>query len=44
MFVCGLHREDFVWTRATDIPPLLQEVYIEIFLDISSGSSHLTSS
>jgi hypothetical protein len=44
MFVCGLHREDFVWTRATDNPPLLPEVYIEILLDRTYGSSHLTSS
>jgi hypothetical protein len=44
MFVCGLHREDFVQTRATDNPPLLLEVYIEILLDRTSGSSHLTSS
>jgi hypothetical protein len=40
VFVCGLHREDFVRTRATDNPPLLQEVYIEILLDRTSGSNH----
>jgi hypothetical protein len=44
MFVCGLHREDFVWTRAIDNPPLLSEVYIEILLDKTFGSSHPTSS
>jgi hypothetical protein len=41
--MCGLHREDFVQTQAIDNPPLLWEVYIEILLDITSGSSHLTS-
>jgi hypothetical protein len=44
MFVRGLHREDFVRTRATNNPPLLPEVYIEILLDITSRSSHPTSS
>jgi hypothetical protein len=42
--MCGLHREDFVRTRATDNPPLLLEVYIEILLDRTSTSSHLTNS
>jgi hypothetical protein len=44
MFVCDLYKEDFVQTRATDNPPLLLEVYIEILLNRTSGSSHLTSS
>jgi hypothetical protein len=44
VFVCGLHREDFVRTQAIDNPPLLPEVYIEILLDKTFGSSHLTSS
>jgi hypothetical protein len=30
VFVCGLHREDFIRIQATDNPPLLPEVYIEI--------------
>jgi hypothetical protein len=44
VLVCGLHREDFIRTRAIDNPPLLPEVYIEILLDKTSRSSHLTSS
>jgi hypothetical protein len=44
VFVCGLHRKDFVWTQAIDNPPLLPEVYIEILLDKTFGSSHPTSS
>jgi hypothetical protein len=38
--MCGLHREDFVRTRATDNPSVLLKVYIEILLDRTSGSSH----
>jgi hypothetical protein len=30
--MCGLHREDFVRTQATDNPPLLPEVSSRFFL------------
>jgi hypothetical protein len=31
VFVCGLHREDFVQTRATDNPRLLLDVSLRFF-------------
>jgi hypothetical protein len=39
--VCGGHREVFCQTRVTDSSPLVPEVYVEIYLDRTSGISHL---
>jgi hypothetical protein len=43
VIVCGGHREVFCQTRDTDSSPLVLEVYIEIYLDKTSGMSHPTS-
>jgi hypothetical protein len=43
MVVCGGHREVFYQTRVTDSSPLVPEVYIKIYLDRTSGISHLIS-
>jgi hypothetical protein len=43
MVVCGGHREVFCQTRVTDSSPLIPEVYVEIYLDKTSGISHPTS-
>jgi hypothetical protein len=43
MVVCGGHREVFCQTRVTDSSPLVYEVYVEIYLDRTSGISHPTS-
>jgi hypothetical protein len=43
MVVCGGHREVFFCTQVTDSSPLILEVYIEIYLDRTSGISHPTS-
>jgi hypothetical protein len=41
--ICGGHREVFCRTRVTDSSPLIPEVYIEVYLDRTSGISHPTS-
>jgi hypothetical protein len=43
MVVCGGHREVFCRTQVTDSSPLIPKVYVEIYLDNTSGSSHPTS-
>jgi hypothetical protein len=43
MAVCGSHREVFCWTQVIDSSPLIPEVYVEIYLDGTSGISHPTS-
>jgi hypothetical protein len=43
MVVCGGHREVFCRTRVTDSSPLVPEVYVEIYPDMTSGISHPTS-
>jgi hypothetical protein len=43
MVLCGGHREVFCRTRVINSSPLILEVYIEIYLDRTSGTSHLTS-
>jgi hypothetical protein len=43
MVVCGGHKEVFCQTWVIDSPPLVPEVYVEIYLDRTSGVSHLTS-
>jgi hypothetical protein len=43
MVVCGGHREVFCRTQVTDSSPLIPEVYVEIYLDRTSRTSHLTS-
>jgi hypothetical protein len=35
--VCGSHREVFCQTQVTDSSPLIPEVYVEIYLDGTSG-------
>jgi hypothetical protein len=42
MVVCGGHREVFCLTQVTDSLPLIPEVYVEIYLDRTSGISHPT--
>jgi hypothetical protein len=41
--VCGSPNEVFCQTQVTDSSPLIPEVYIEIYLDETSGISHPTS-
>jgi hypothetical protein len=41
--VCGGHREVFCRTQVTDSSPLVPEVYVEIYLDRTFGTSHPTS-
>jgi hypothetical protein len=41
--VYGGHREVYCQTQVTDISPLILEVYVKIYLDGTSGISHLTS-
>jgi hypothetical protein len=43
MVVCGGHREVFCRTQVTNSSPLIPKVYVEIYLDNTSGSSHPTS-
>jgi hypothetical protein len=38
--VCGGHREVFCCTQVTDSSPLAPKVYVEIYLDRTSGMSH----
>jgi hypothetical protein len=40
VIVCGGHKELFYRTRVTDSSPLIPKVYIEIYLDRTSGISH----
>jgi hypothetical protein len=37
MVVCGGHMEVFCRTQVTDRSPLVPEVYVEIYLDSTSG-------
>jgi hypothetical protein len=41
--VCGGHREVFCLTQVTDISPLVPKVYVDIYLNGTSGVSHPTS-
>jgi hypothetical protein len=43
MAVCGGRREVFCRTRVTNRSPLVEEVYVKIYLDMTSGNSHPTS-
>jgi hypothetical protein len=43
MVVCDGHGKVFCWTQVTDSSPLVSEVYVEIYLDGTSGISHPTS-
>jgi hypothetical protein len=43
MVVCGGHRKVFCRTRITDGSPLIPEVYVKIYLDMTSRISHLIS-
>jgi hypothetical protein len=43
MVICGGYREVFCQTQVTDSSPLVLEVCVEIYLDKTSGISHLTS-
>jgi hypothetical protein len=43
MVVCGGYREVICRTQVTDSSPLILEVYVEIYLDMTSRISHPTS-
>jgi hypothetical protein len=43
MVVCVGHKEVFCRTQVTDSSPLIPKVYVEIYLDRTSGISHPTS-
>jgi hypothetical protein len=43
MVVYGGHGEVLCRARVTDSSPLVPEIYVEIYLDRTSGISHLTS-
>jgi hypothetical protein len=38
--VCAGHKDVFCRTQVTDSSPLVPEVYVEIYLDRTSGISH----
>jgi hypothetical protein len=40
MVGCGGHKEMFCRIQATNSSPLISEVYIEIYLNETSGISH----
>jgi hypothetical protein len=42
--ICGGHKEVFCRTRVTNSSPLVPKVYVEIYLNKTSGISHLTNS
>jgi hypothetical protein len=41
--VCGGHKEVFCQTQVTNSSPVIPEVYVEIYLNRTSGISHPTS-